>query len=416
MRDGHKNRLLPTSSNVASIARLCGWSLEFNEMTKQTEIQRDGVVVPEDDHENTALALLGDDIVRNGMTRERLWELVDAAARNNAYHPVRDWVESIPWDGTCRIKLLADTLHLKHPERAPLAHRLLHKWMLQAVAALFEPDGIAADGVLVLAGPQYKGKTYWVRHLLGVTGAVIAGISLDPENKDSVLKAIRCFIGELGELDATTRKADVAALKSFITDSVDEIRLPYARRAARFKRRTVFCATVNGTGFLVDDTGNRRFWVIEVTDCGSLDADTMQQVWAQYLRLYRQGERWYLEPELLKEINAQNKDYEQVDTLAERIAARYDWSGWDLAGLTPANRAQHPAIVWKTATELCIDVGIPEPKRSDATRAGSIARNLQCHHSATSAKNSATSAVLELLERRSDGVRLFAVPRALARR
>ena len=131
----------------------------------------------------------------------------------------------------------------------------------------------------------------------------------------------------------------------------------------------------------------------------------MQQVWAQYLHLYQHGERWHLEPELLVEINSHNRDYEAVDPLAERIATRYDWRGVVVSGITMANRTQYPAITWKTATQVCIEVGIPDPKRSDATKVGSIVRKLH------EGIESVTPEVVALLERRSDGLRLFAVPR-----
>ena len=192
-------------------------------------------------------------------------------AVTRTYHPVLEWIRSVPWDGKDRLEQFYNTLELANPEKAPLASRLIEKWMLQGVGALVEPQGITASGLLVLAGPQYAGKSYWIKHLVDPRlGAVGTGLGLDPHDKDSILRAIRCFIGELAELDGTFRRADIAALKGFLTDGADVVRLPYARRDTTFPRRTIYAASVNDTAFLVDDTGNRRFYTLEIKSCTCL--------------------------------------------------------------------------------------------------------------------------------------------------
>jgi predicted P-loop ATPase len=118
-----------------------------------------------------------------------------------------------------------------------------------------------ADGVLTLNGRQGYGKTALARKL-GISPQLFkAGLALDPKDKDSVLKATSCFIGELGEVE-TTMKRDIPLLKAFITDSVDEVRPPYGRTTEAHIRRTSYIATCNSPDFLLDTTGNRRFWTI----------------------------------------------------------------------------------------------------------------------------------------------------------
>jgi putative DNA primase/helicase len=115
---------------------------------------------------------------------------------------------------------------------------------------------------------------------------------MDPSNKDSVIEATSSFIVELGELDATTRKADVAMLKSFLTRDVDEYRAPYGRKREAYPRRTIYGATVNPSEFLVDQTGNRRFWLMP---CASIVQDAevdMQQVWAEACVLAQTEGHW----------------------------------------------------------------------------------------------------------------------------
>lgn len=410
MREGQKAGPLNTSTNLAALMGLGGWKARYNEMTRRTELVRDGALVPRDDDLNTNLTLLGDWAVLHGLARETVAELVDAIAKGDTFHPVRDWITSTPWDGVCRRELFLNTLELSDPASKPLAARLLHKWMLQGIGALMEPDGLTATGMLVLAGPQFAGKTWWVRHLVPVPGATAEGVTIDPAEKDSLLRAIATFITEVGEMDGTMRKADIAVFKGFVTNNVDEVRLPYARRSSFFKRRTILVGTVNGTGFLVDETGNRRFWVIDAKRCHVLDAETMRQVWAQYLHLYQKGERWNLEPDLLEALNAANRRHETIDPLAERIGTTFAWGSVDLGTVTEATRIDHPGLVWKTATQICELAGLREPNKSAATKAANIVKTrweIEGHLEGHLGK-------VTLLERRSSGMRLLAVPKKLA--
>ena len=410
MRDGQKITPLSTSSNLAALMALGGWGARYNEMTRRTELFKDGLISPRDDDLNTALTLLGDWAVMHSLNRENVPELVDALAKQMTYHPVRDWITATPWDGVDRMADLVCAIELEDASTRPLAARLIHKWMLQGIGALFEPDGLTAQGMLVLAGPQFAGKTWFVRHLVPLAGAVAEGVTLDPNNKDSILRATGAFITEVGELDGTMRKADIAQFKGFLTNNTDEVRLPYARRATFFKRRTVFVGTVNGSGFLVDETGNRRFWVITVKKCNPPTPEAMQQVWAQYLHRYQKGERWNLEPDLLQALNASNRQHETVDPLAERIGGGFDWASVDLSTVTEDNRTAHPDLRWLTATQICMGVGINEPRKPDATRGAGIVKSqwsTQGHLSGNLDK-------VALLDRRANGNRLLAVPKKRA--
>ncbi|KAG1252930.1 hypothetical protein G6F68_011560 [Rhizopus microsporus] len=103
----------------------------------------------------------------------------------------------------------------------------MRRWLVSGVAAAFEPDGVVARGVLTFVSKQNLGKTRWARQLAPPELQLIAdGVVLDPANKDSVKQVISKWIVELGEVDATFRRTDIAALKSFISRSHDEIRRP----------------------------------------------------------------------------------------------------------------------------------------------------------------------------------------------
>jgi putative DNA primase/helicase len=109
------------------------------------------------------------------------------------------------------------------------------------------------------------------------------------------------WIVELGELDATFRKSDLAQLKGFLTKNKDSLRRPYARKESSFARRTVFAGTVNDFHFLHDRAGNRRFWPVDIV---SIDRDrsiNYQQLWAQIKTFYVAEESWHLSPEEMKQ-------------------------------------------------------------------------------------------------------------------
>lgn len=391
--DGAKVRALDTSANVAALARILSIGIAYNVMARQTEITIPGLKTERDDHDNAALTALGDACVRVGLTRRGIKELADAVAGTKPYHPVLGWVQSKSWDQVPRCARLHETLELQDNRHTGMRAALVDAWCLQAIGALLQPDGIAAQGILVLKGLQGTHKTRWVANSTSIPNAVRTGLHLNPLDKDSVFQASSAWVVELGELDTTTRRAEVSALKAFITRSEDILRRPYALVDNTYRRRTVFVGTVNGTGFLADDTGDRRFWVIAVKRCHLLAAEEMQQIWAEYLVRYERGERWYLDDDTKSALHDANAAHRVIDPLQERIQTTFEWTkttapGWQL----------DRGIQWLSATDICMRVGIQNPKRSDSTRAGALIRSLNGD-----------------LSRRSNGATTLAVPQMVVR-
>jgi putative DNA primase/helicase len=168
---------------------------------------------------------------------------------------------------------------------------------------------------------------------------------------------------ELGELDATFRKADIAQLKAFITRDVDIIRRPYARKESTYARRTVFFASVNDEDFLRDPTGNRRFWTIKCENINYEHKVDMQQLWAQVYEIYKSGESWYLNEEEHKALNESNEEFLSVDPIEERIALHYNWS-------------LSEAKIQVTATQVCQEIGIHNPSQADRRSAARVLAKL----------------------------------------
>ena len=252
---------------------------------------------------------------------------IEYIADKNRYHPVIDWIRNKPWDGKDR--LLSDTgfLSVITAEDQAMASRLLFRWMIGAVAAAYSENGLALPGVLVLQGAQGIGKTTFVRNLVSPENEkfVKTGMILNPADKDSVLRVRSCWITELGEVGATF-KSDNAKLKAFFTDSKDDVRRPYDRKATILPRRTAFIATVNENDFLRDTTGNRRFWTIAAKSINYNHGLDMQQVWAQIKWLIdEKNEPFVPTSEEMNYINDNNENFEPIDPMEEQILASYAW-------------------------------------------------------------------------------------------
>jgi len=215
-----------------------------------------------------------------------------------------------------------------------------------------------AHGILIFTGAQGMGKTSWFKRLVP-EGSELAldGFLLDPNNKDSVRTAISHWLVELGEIDSTFRKSDLSALKAFVTRPTDKLRKPYGRDDSNYPRRTVFFGSVNDREFLMDATGNRRYWVIEPTAIDYLHDFDMQQVWAEAYMHYKGGMKWWLTPEEEAELNMSNSEYEATDPIEELLLDRFDFFGKD----------KHLSKAM-TATDILQDIGFINIKRGDAMK------------------------------------------------
>ena len=212
------------------------------------------------------------------------------AARLRQSHPIRDYLNSLKWDGTPRLDRLLPTY--AGTADTPYTREIGKNTLRAACARVMEP-GCQHDHVLVLEGAQDLGKTNFVR-VLG--GKYFADPNLDPRGRDTAESLMGCWIIEAAEM-SFARQKDVDDIKGFITRTVDRVRLAYARRSQNIPRQMIMIGTANvGTdGYLRDRTGNRRFWPVVCTkiDNVALKRDR-DQLFAEAFFRYEQGEKFYI--------------------------------------------------------------------------------------------------------------------------
>lgn len=345
-----------TKENVAHLLQESGIRVGYDVIGKRLSLERNGQSLTVKDI--VSLATL------NGMRDAWLIDYVQDLGEANPINPVQDWIRSKAWDRTDRVTQLIATITVEEDYPADFAGLLVRYWLLSATAAACIPDGFHTRGVLTLQGGQGIGKSSWFGALVPAELSnrfMKLDHHLDPHNKDSVLGAIVHWIVEMGELDSTFRK-DVARLKGFLTNSCDKVRPPYGKTAIEMPRRTVFGASVNDLNFLVDTTGNSRWWTIPVVALDFEHGIDMQQVFAQLAVAIDAGAQWWLPQELEQRLETENRRFRAVSVIEERITERLAPEGSE--GKT------------MTARQLLMELGVMYPTNPQCREAGSVLRSL----------------------------------------
>lgn len=269
---------------------------------------------------------------------------VEMVASHHRHHAVREYLESLQWDGTPRLgmwletylgaKVDVDTLDaglsdddLNREEATPSERYASYlrsvgaKWLIAAVARVYRP-GSKVDHVIVFEGPQGMGKSTCLRILAG--DEWFADEISDLGTKDSAQDLRGKWIVELAEV-AALKRAALERMKAFISRNVDHYRPSYGRRSMDFPRQCVFAGTTNADAYLADETGNRRFWPVKVT---GLRLDVLErdrdQLWAEAVTRFKAGESWWLEREVEVFAAEEQEQRRQGDPWEDPIL---DWLG-----------------------------------------------------------------------------------------
>ncbi len=327
---GFYKALPATLDNVQHLLTGYGLCVSYDAIKKKLTVKIPSANANTDNYDNTAITTICSLAALNNIQVGQVPALVEALADRNSENPVADWIRSKPWDDQDRVTQIIQTLTVREGYPETLKAVLIRKWLLSAVAAALTPKGFKARGVLTLQGPQGIGKTSWIRSLVNHRDLSEQWIKvdhhLDPHDKDSILGAMSHWIVEIGELDSSFRKSDVARLKGVLTGDADKVRRPYARTESEYPRRTIFAATVNEESFLVDSTGNTRWWTLPLVAIEYQHQIDMQQVFAQLAQAYDQKEIWWLTREEEDSLEAQNQEHRVVSILRTRLMEQVDFS------------------------------------------------------------------------------------------
>lgn len=357
-----------TIPNVKHLLNSYGISVRYNTVRKKLMITIPGYSGMPDNADNSAFAQIISLATLNNMQTGQLKNYIGVIADRNPYNPIADWINSKPWDGKDRIQEICDTLVQRPDFPEELKKILAKKWLLSVVAAALKPNGFKSRGVLTLQGAQSIGKTAWINALVPDEAlreiAILLDHHLDAGNKDSIITAISHWIVEIGELDSSFKK-DIARLKGFLTSDRDKVRRPYGMTDSEYPRRTVFCATVNDHNFLVDSTGNTRWWTIPVISVNYEHNIDMQQVFAQLAVDYNNGLHWWLTRNEEKLLEKHNADHRIISVIREKVLEYID----------PArmNESNQPAM---KAIDVLFAIGIDRPSNSQCKECAAVLREL----------------------------------------
>ncbi len=315
----------PKTNDYIMAINASGVQLQLNDMSDRIELS-DGR--PISDIELSAiLNRLRDYDMRD---TARMRDAVKEAALRNRYHPVRDYLDAQLWDGECHFDRLMACLAMS----SPAAAAFWRKWLIGSIAKMLRAQ---QNYMLVLLGAQGKGKSRLAEWLCPLPQLFYEG-PINPDDKDSLIRLINNWIWEVAELDSTTKRSERSALKHFISTKTVKVRVPYGQYDTEKPAAASMLGTINedGTGFLHDPTGNRRFAVVHLDAIDwAYTQINRNQLWAELYEAYLAGETWELTP-YEQEIQAEiNGGHMMVSPLEELLLQYYEIDKTETERFTP---------------------------------------------------------------------------------
>ena len=381
--------------NLAFLLRRWRYEAKYNEISKEVEFYRDG----------KKLAVKYDDFVTEmqgeanksglGCSRQDTRAMLNLIASKNRYNPFTDYLESCfnQWTAAGGQKVYFNRLcsalvlntNFTAAGRSAFLYDLLRKWLLQAVKLGYNDGTMSPQNILIMQAEGGIGKTRFAHWLFKERPALVkSGEKLDPTNKDSVIKLTKYALVELGEIGQTVKAEKIDALKQFFTQNEDEYRAPFDIAVQKHPRRTSFLGTINESDFLIDRTGERRYFVLPLTaiDWQQLERLPPAMLWGEiYAAAVVDGEPWYLNYDEIKQLNQLNQVFACTTSTEEALFALLDfatprerWKLWrvsDLSFYLFGDRKQ-AAKVGKVLAALAVSGRIPSPRYGHESGAGRL--------------------------------------------
>lgn len=328
---------LVTRPNVEYVLRETGFTVRLNVMTNYTTLEHEQLI----DYSPPAQALMESEILdmctRLRMkSRETVREILATIASSNPFHPMEEWLKSLPPPKGDPIGDLINSVTTES-KLWPVA---IEVWLSQCIEAACGWRGElnykrSLEYCLVLQGPQGIGKTQFFARLGGNWIKTEADVQLGSSTnaEDSQLRTLRWTMVELAELDGMTRRQDQADMKAFLSRAVDDLRRKYGRDSTLMPRKTSFCGTVNVGKFIMDQTGDRRWLPVHVTAVNWNANVDYEGVWAAaYARWLENGfEKLTAEENVLRSQEAARftQTMPEGDAIDEHLDLyREDWDSY----------------------------------------------------------------------------------------
>jgi predicted P-loop ATPase len=294
---------------------------------------------------------------------------VRMVAERKRVHPVRDWLQSIRWDGKMRLPTwLIDIMGC--PD-SPYTRAVGQMWMVSAVARVYNP-GCKVDTVLVLEGPPGIFKSSVLRALVGDEWFLEMGLS-DVTNKDAMQVLRRKWIAEFPEIDGLS-KNEQAHVKAFFSRQVDTYRPSYGRLSQDFPRQMVFAATTNKTDWLTDETGGtgRRMWPVRCSKGDVARAYAMRELlWAEATARFQSNETWHVQDPELRDQEKREQDARfRVDPWEPLVAS------WLLKHPDVGPPRAEIGVTTADVLRSALFVDVPKMGHAESIRVGAILRRL----------------------------------------
>lgn len=316
--DGTRSYLKPPHATLSNLEIIIGQDpafypfLGYNEFTSQVTWNGQ----PLTDATETAINLQVQALYDLHMSTERVREMVAYIAAQHPYHPVREWLRGLTWDGVPRLDSM---LHVYADAADSKLHAAMgRRFMLGAVARIMRP-GCQLDTTLILVGAQGVRKSSLFRALVE-DPTWFSDTTIDLRTKDVYQQLQGVWLYEVAEL-AALRGRDAESTKAFLTSRCDRYRPPYGRNVVRWDRQVAFVGTTNEAEFLDDKTGARRFWPVKV---GAPDVEAITrdraQLWAEAVEAFDAGDPWWLLPDEEAALVESQQTYQRADSWADMIA------------------------------------------------------------------------------------------------
>lgn len=269
---------------------------------------------------------------------------------SHRYNPFREYIFGLPaWDQkTDHIKHYLQQISLRSEDDRNYFINGFKKWFVALVMSLIEdiPDPFFINQTcLVFVGGQGKYKTTWLKRLLPrhLQLRYFYGSNFQTHNKDHEKYLATKIIINLDEM-AALNKTDIESIKSKITQDQVVVRLPFARKDIHLKRRASFCGSINQMEFLKDDTGSRRWFIVEVDSVSLRDDFNPDLLFAQALFLYKEGFQYWFDSTDIEEMEKYNEKFKLKSMEEELILKHFS--------IPTINEIKAKSVEYMSATDI----------------------------------------------------------------